>query len=169
MGQEQDSGLTAERLRERLHYNPETGIFTWRQRNCSRGPDRTGQIAGTRSKKYIVICVDWVYYPANRLAWLYVHGRWPDGYLDHWDLDGTNNRIKNLRPATMSQNLCNIERHRDNTSGLKGVSRHQNKWRARISIDQRYVHLGCFCTAEEAHASYAAAARQYHGEFARVG
>ena len=73
--------LTQERLKELLHYDPETGVFTWLE---SAGKKMNGRIAGTHaSKNYISIGVSHKRYLAHRLAWLYVYGKFPDGILDH--------------------------------------------------------------------------------------
>jgi hypothetical protein len=59
---------------------------------------------------------------------------------------------------------------RHNTSGFKGVCRcrESGKWRASISKNGRWIHLGRFATPQAAHAAYADAARKLFGEFARV-
>jgi hypothetical protein len=158
--------LTAERLREVLAYDPETGVLTWR---VDRGPGtrRAGKSAGCPKEGYLRIMVDGRHYYAHRLAWLYVNGAWPAAFLDHVNMDGTDNRIANLREATKSENACNKGAHRDNSSGIKGVTRQGSRWQVNITKGGRFMYVGLFKTAEEARAAYAAAALEHHGEFAR--
>lgn len=158
--------LTAERLREVLHYNPLTGVFTWL---VQRKRARRGAVAGTpNGQGYRKIRIDGRPYRAARLAWFYVHGRWPVNKIDHINTIRDDDRLCNLREATDNQSAQNQKRHRDSTHDLKGVywSSRELKWWAKISVDGRCIRLGRFATAEEAHAAYCAAARQYHGEFA---
>ena len=159
--------LTAKRLRELLHYDPETGVFRW----VARGHNTTsGTVAGYLHKKgYQMIAIDGRQYRAHRLAWLYVHGFWPSDQIDHIDGIRHNNHIANLRQATNCQNCQNSKRPCNNTSGFKGASWHRQigKWKAQIMVDGDKIYLGIFATAEEAHAAYCAAAVQHYGEFAR--
>ena len=135
--------LTQERLKELLHYDPETGVFTWVK---SRKRTKAGDVAGYTCSGYTRIQVDYVTYRAHRLAYLYIHGHMPDVKIDHKDRDPSNNRISNLRPATNSQNSLNARVRSNNTSGYKGVHRHgpTGKWLASIGIDQKRHHLGLF-------------------------
>jgi len=89
--------------------------------------------------------------------------------VDHRDGDGLNNRRKNLRTATNSQNQHN-RRPQQGRCSLKGVSWHcqARRWRAHISVDGRKRHLGLFDTPEAAHAAYCKASTELHGEFGRV-
>lgn len=169
--------LTHERLLELLHYEPESGIFTWRvERRVGRGkgrllravgsragcwhaPETTGRKLGWRS-----INIDYHLYREARLIWFWMTGEWPDQIVDHRDGDPSNQRWNNLRLATDSQNKANSSVRKDSLTGLKGVHRH---------IDGRYQAwigrqcLGYFNTAEEANAIYAVAATKRYGEFAR--
>jgi hypothetical protein len=157
--------LTAERLREVLAYNTDTGVFTWRER---RGPVAAGQVAGSgRKDGYRETSVDGRPYLLHRLAFMYVHGRWPVGDVDHIDRNRTNNAAANLREATRAQNNANSRRRLDNRSGHKGVVRHQNGWRARIRKDGRQICLGVHPTPEAAAAAYRRGAAEHFGEFAR--
>lgn len=163
--------LTAERLRELLSYDAQTGLFTWRVSRPGRY-GRVGAVAGFfDSSGHRRICLDCETYAAHRLAWLYVHGEWPVGDIDHKDTVRSNNAIDNLRPATNAENHFNMRRHRDNASGFKGVDFHRKvgRWRAVIHVGGKQSHLGYFDTAEAAHAVYVAAATEHYGEFARAG
>lgn len=159
--------LTAQRLREVLDYDPQSGVFTWRISNNGRQGQRAGSI-NTGGHRQIEI--GGRSYVAHRLAWLHVHGEWPSLQLDHKNGQKDDNRLVNLRPATGSQNCANAKRRRDNTSGLKGVSWHprQRKWIARLGVDGRIRHLGCFEDKAEAHEAYIRAASECFLGFARA-
>ena len=75
--------LTQERLKEVLHYDPETGIFMWLV--APNGRIRVGMEAGSSHDGYIGIKVDRILYKAHRLAWFYMTGEWPANDVDHWD------------------------------------------------------------------------------------
>lgn len=160
--------FTAENVRELLSYDPETGVFTWLTTASNRR--KQGQIAGCICKRggYVLIGYKGRIYGAHRLAWLYVHGSWPDRYIDHVNGNPTDNRIANLRLATPAENQRNRRRQNNNTSGYKGVHRHQGMWRARIAVNGRHISLGLYHNPEDAHRAYAIAAERYHGEFARA-
>jgi hypothetical protein len=171
MREENTPGITPERLRELLDYDPETGEFTWRvTRNHNA---RHGQRAGsTHGKGYWGIAIDGRKYQAHRLAFLHIFGKWPDGDLDHANGVRTDNRIANLRLATRSQNAANRRCSRRNiSSGFKGVhfEPQTGQYRARIGKHGKSQHLGLFRTAADAHAAYCAAAREVHGAFWRAG
>lgn len=87
---------------------------------------------------------------------------------DHINRDKCDNRRGNLRLATRKENQRNIARHRNNTSGYKGVSlyKDKNKWGAFISVKNKTRYLGLYATPEAAARAYDAAARELHGEFA---
>lgn len=90
--------------------------------------------------------------------------------VDHIDGNTLDNRKSNLRICTDCQNKCNRPEQKNNASGYKGVSKMRNaRWRAEISYQGKCRYLGVFMSPEEAHAAYAAAAREIHGEFANIG
>jgi len=157
--------LTHERLLERLHYNPITGIFMWREPLNNR-IKAGNKLAGTiKPSGHWRITIDGKFYYAHRLAWFYMTGRWPDGEIDHINSNPTDNSFVNLREATRSQNSANTRRRSDNTSGLKGASwsKSRRKWISHI----KNQHIGSFTNKEDAHAAYSAAAEEMFGEFAR--
>jgi hypothetical protein len=158
-------------VRALLDYDSLTGRLTWKV-SCAKA--KAGKAAGWVDNhglgQRLVIGIGNRNYLAHRLIWLWVTGDWPAVEVDHKDLDQMNNKWENLRLATPSQNKRNQRKRSDNKSGFKGVGfvKRLGKFIAAISIDKRNKHLGVFNTAEEAHAAYRKAAREHHGEFARV-
>ena len=162
------SQLTAERLREVLSYDPETGVFVWLKRTSRMSRITVGEIAGCEHKSsgYIVIWVDGRAYQAQVLAWLHVYGEWPKDLVDHRDRSKANNRIGNLREASNSQNKANGGAYAKSSGLMKGVSPSGGRFRAQIVKDYRREHLGYFDTEELAHAAYLKRSEELHGEFA---
>ena len=72
--------------------------------------------------------------------------------VDHIDNNINNNKLTNLRWATLSQNQHNRKIDKDNTSGTKGVSFRKDikKWTARITINGKTICLGSFMKKEDA-------------------
>lgn len=136
--------ITYKKLKELLHYDPETGVF---QRKVATSNVKIGDIAGTKtSKGYIRIMIDGKSYMAHRLAWFYYHGYMPEHGIDHIDRDPSNNRIENLREVGRQCNMRNTGNHKSNTSGVKGVVwfKQTNKWRAQIKVNRKPKHLGLY-------------------------
>jgi hypothetical protein len=168
--QEQAFQDIREAIRAALHYDPATGAWTWKKRMCGYPPwngRHAGKSAGHRSARgYVLIRFEGKAYYAHRLAWLYVHGRWPQPEADHINGIRSDNRLCNLREATRSQNVAH-EKARQKL-GVKGVRlRSSGKWGAHIEIDGRQRYLGTFDTMEAAHAAYSAAAVAQYGPFAK--
>ena len=151
--------LTQARLKELLHYDPLTGIFTWLvafpQVGLAVG-DVAGGLSGTieqpglNGSGYWRIRVDGLRYRAHRLAVLYMAGKWPEGDVDHRDKDRSNNRWLNIRPATRFQNAQNRSISSNNTSGVNGVWQKGRRWCAQINAGGKRHWLGVFFTKEAA-------------------
>jgi len=159
--------ITHDELIEILRYEPETGDFIWL---VNRGKAREGARAGNRqSGGYLQVRIRGRNYYAHRLAFLYVHKRWPSQHIDHINGIPYDNRIANLREATPGQNMHNSVKPKNNTSGYKGVSleKRTGRWRASIKVNNKIRHLGTYDTPEEAYEAYKEAAKKLHGEFAR--
>jgi hypothetical protein len=166
------SGLHADRVREVLDYDLETGQFTWR---VKRTRVRVGDTAGYFDNGHRKIRIDGANYHASRLAFLWMTGEWPSGEVDHIDHNTKNNRWSNLRKATRPENQRNRTVREDSSTGFKGVrfqrSAHGNRcgyYVAQIGVDGKRIYLGSFKTAQEAHAAYVKAAAEHHGDFART-
>ena len=130
-----------------------------RDRAGCLGPDGY-YLTGIKGKKYL----------NHRIIYLWYYGVLPD-YLDHIDQDKTNNRIENLRPASISQNGANQMKQRTRAtkaSNWKGVSwcKSHQKWQAQICIKGKSIHLGRFADEDTAASAYNLAAYEHFGEFA---
>ena len=161
--------LTQETLKEFLHYDPMTGIFTWIKRpsrNVKIG-DRADSINKVLGYKRIKLF--YIIYPAHRLVWLYMYGYFPDYSLgleiDHIDNDKLNNCLNNLRVSTKSQNQINSGLPKNNTSGCKCVFKKRNKWIVMPQLNGIKKSIGTFGTKEEAIDAYKKWALINHGEF----
>lgn len=77
------------------------------------------------------------------------------------------NRKYNLRIANKSQNGQNRGLSSCNQSGCTGVwfDKRRNKWRVRLSINRKEIHLGYYDTIEEATKVRKEAENKYYGEF----
>lgn len=155
--------LTQGRLNEMLIYDPESGLFT---RRVAVPGARAGTVAGCmKDTGYIVIRIDKVLYRSHRLAWLAVHGSWPEGEIDHINGIKHDNRICNLRDVPLDQNRQNQRRARvSSKSGVLGVRKieRSGKYKAEITINGRNRSLGHFDTEDQASAAYIEAKRKHH-------
>lgn len=155
------------RLVKLLQYNPTTGRFTWAKTAKNQ---MAGKLTGN-TFGYVTIRIDAKNYQAHRLAWFYVYKKWPTKSIDHINRVRNDNRIANLRQATVLQQLANSVVPKSNTSGFRGVTfrpsgSELNPWRAAIKIYGKKRHLGSFPTAQLAHESYAKEFHKLYGEFA---
>jgi len=156
-----DKILTKEMLQQMLHYNEDTGHFTWL---VTSNRKKAGERAGTPVPHgYRKIQVYGKIYYEHRLAWLYVHGAFPEEVVDHIDGNGTNNKIANLRSVSRSENMRNQSKPQKSSKlGILGVSQTKNgKFKAQI-MNEKVINLGAFDTAEAASEAYVNAKRKLH-------
>lgn len=155
--------LSADRARELLNYDPDTGRFTWR---VNRGRLAAGAPAGsTRKDGYVVLVVDRVKLLAHRVAWLMSHGVMPEGDVDHINGQPGDNRLDNLRDVSRRDNLQNRRTPQSSSkTGRLGVTwdKRTGRWKSAIRVDGRCKHLGRFDDIEVAAAAYLAAKRIHH-------
>ena len=156
--------MTQDELKQLLHYDPNTGEFTWLANTGKK------KLIGKRAGRYdkfgnrFYININKKQYLAHRLAWLYVYGQWPKDQIDHVNGNSSDNRILNIRECNNSENSQNKSTQSNNSSGYIGVHYYKayDKWRSRIQINNKEIHLGYFDTAEEAYEKYLEAKKQYH-------
>jgi hypothetical protein len=118
------------------------------------GPNARGYVAATINGKQVTM---------HR----YVMGNGNGLDIDHINGNKLDNRCSNLRFCTRSQNLANSTKKSGNYKGV-GYFKNLKKWRARITIDYKEVHIGLFNNEGEAAAAYDSVAQQLFGEYART-
>lgn len=134
--------ITQNRLKELVHYEPETGNFYARVKRGNVNPSDRPMPNKPNDSGYIRMRVDGKSYRAHRLAWLYMTGKLPLDKIDHIDNNPSNNHWENLREATNQQNMCNSGIRSNNTSGHKNISILKNKRRTlqvRVMKDYKYT------------------------------
>lgn len=167
-------GLSQSVLREILYYDKDTGDFVWLSRDASFFSDAgnqsrwntrfAGKTAGSVSSYgYTIIGIFGRSYRAQRLAFMYVTGTFPDNDVDHINGDRSDNRWGNLRAATRIENNKNKVICYRNRSGLSGVGWRQDRrcWEARINEDGVRIHLGSFSCLLDAAGARINAEREY--------
>jgi hypothetical protein len=172
--------LTAAEVRELLHYNPDTGLFTWKQRSPiidrqvgTWNTKWAGKPTGVRlDSGHVALTIFNRRYLAHRIAWLYMKGEWPTDYIDHINGIPHDNRFANLRPATHAQNIYNSVIAGNNaggvnSSGYRGVRLHRASglWHAQIGHEGRSISLGYWKTPELGDAAYRTAERLLRGKW----
>lgn len=180
---------TQNELKQALTYNPHNGSFTWERRTIKGidiQEDRAdksfntrfaGKLAGyphQRKKdgkiigQYTIICVNQCDCYAHRLAWIYMFDK-NEKYIDHRDGDGTHNWIDNLRSSSMSQNMMNTKKRKDNTSGFRGVSwsNEMHQWQVNVTKDGDTI-TKFFKDKNEANEWGVAKRKELFGEFHRT-
>lgn len=106
-------------LKELLHYDEKSGVFTWKDRSRDKFRKKNsysswktrfaGQKAGCATNEgYVYIGINGKLYAAHRLAFLYVYGYLPP-LIDHIDRNKNNNAIENLRGVDHSENRKNTD------------------------------------------------------------
>lgn len=90
--------------------------------------------------------------------------------VDHINGDTLDNRKRNLRICSKSENSMNHGKRSDNTSGFKGVcwDKATKKWRVEIMVRRKPIYMGVFSSKSKAAKIYNEAAKKLHGEFARL-
>jgi hypothetical protein len=154
--------LTQDRLRSLLDYDPEAGVFT---RRVTIRHFLAGVVIGTvGTRGYLQCNLDGKPYKLHRLAWLYVHGVWPTGQIDHINHNTSDNRFCNLRDVSSAENHQNRARRTKSKSGYLGVTWHKRdcRWQATIEVAGHSYHLGNFKDLPTAIAARVQAEKRYH-------
>lgn len=89
-----------------------------------------------------------------------------DVTIDHIDRNPLNNRRDNLRVATAQENQMNRSLNKNNTNGVAGVGKSNNKWIASITFKGKSIFLGSFSEFNKAVIARLKAEQIYFDEFA---
>jgi len=103
-------------------------------------------------------------YKAHRLIFMIHHGYLPE-QLDHIDGNKLNNKIENLRPASVVQNTYNRKANKNSATKVKNVSWSKKSKRWIVQVNGK--HIGQYLDFELAILVAQEARDKYHGEYAR--
>lgn len=139
--------MTKQELLTKLNYNPDLGMFTWKQ-TPRRG--FIGKYAGHFDKRgYVTIRLNRKLYLVHHLVWLAETGELPRKEIDHINQNPSDNRFCNLRECSHTENMRNTKRHKERIG--YSFDRTHSKWKVYVDEpDKPRKNLGTVKTKEEA-------------------
>lgn len=155
--------LTQELVRELFDYHEDGYLYHKKKRCRVTVGSKVGHISGDGYghtfvyRNHILV---------HRLIFLWHYGWLPD-FIDHINGNRLDNKIENLRAATIFENARNRGIAKNNSTGVTGVKMDHSKYRAQINVNKKRISLGTYKTLEQAKAARKAAELKYFGEFAR--
>jgi hypothetical protein len=160
---------TLERL---FTFDIEGGRIFWKTPPYNH-PRLLGKEAGSarpthNKKRYWVIKINKKAWKRGHLIFFMASGRWPKPCIDHIDGNSLNDKISNLRKATIMQNAWNHRSRRKQSLLPMGVRKtpDSGRYEARIAYKKVQIHLGTYATPRGARIAYLAKRKELYGEFA---
>lgn len=152
--------LTQEELNRLFIYDPESGHLVWRRREQSDfkaerdwrawNSNNAGSVAGSPNNfGHIRVRYNNKFYLAHRLIWKMVNGEDPE-IIDHINGNPADNRIENLRSASIFSNMRNVRTRSERKGRCFGVFRIGRRWVVRIGEEGKQVQIGTFTRLHEA-------------------
>lgn len=140
--------ITQEKLIEEFTYNPETGVVT---KNHLSHHFNIGDVMGhLHNQGYLSICIGNKSYLLHRIIWVMQTGEWPE-QIDHINHNKTDNRWCNLREVGNRENLMNMSKKKNNSSGYTGIRiSPKGKYWPHIMVNRKQIFLGSFDNLEDA-------------------
>lgn len=137
-------------LNKLFRHDSETGKL---YRRINKGPFAYAgnEVGYVNNKGYLTVSIDGSRYKVHRIIYKMYYGVDPN-QIDHINRTRADNRIINLRSVDSQGNNRNKKMHLNNTSGFTGVYWHKRhkKWTAKIAVNGKAIHLGCFTEKSEA-------------------
>lgn len=174
---------SAEVLKSRLSYSPDTGELTWKERpldDFSSAKEwkrwstmKPGKVAGSKmltvrkSRGCLAVAIDGHPYSAHRIIWTMLYGPMESHqWIDHINGDPWDNRLCNLRLTDNTRNQWNRGAPKNSTSGVKGVTWNKKRgmWKSHMRINSEYIHLGYHATKGMAALVVAKKSLSVHGK-----
>jgi len=147
--------ITQDELKHTFNYQDDK--LLWKVKPKS-GSVSVGDIAGTLTENgYMRVVFNRTPHFIHRFIWIYHNGDIPKNlFIDHINGIRDDNRIDNLRLVTKQENSFNTK--------AKGYtwSKAHNKWRSKIRVNGKHVHLGMFEDEIDARKAYLDAKKEYH-------
>jgi len=116
------------------------------------------------SQGYRQVTINKKVYKVHRIIFMMKYGYFPKE-IDHIDNNQLNNKIENLREATREINNANRRIAKNNTSSIKNVCKHRNKWIVQV----KNTYIGSFDNLKNAELAAFEARNKYYGEYANHG
>ena len=159
--------ITQSRVKELFNYDPETGILTNKIARGNRRGKIGDEVGSITSHGYLDTTVAGKRCYIHRICFLHYHGFLPKS-VDHRNTNKLDNKIKNLRAATVQENNCNKVEISTNTSGHRNVYWHKasSKWRVAVQKDGKSNHIGLYADKSVAINAAKEARSVFFGEFA---
>jgi hypothetical protein len=161
-----------EYLQTRISVDVEAGRVYWIDATKHHAP-LNGKEAGSPRKSshtgkfYWHVKVDTQPLKRSHLVFLFAHGRWPGLQIDHINGESLDDRIENLREATVTQNAWNHKSRRKSSSTPMGVRvTREGKYQARIAVNKKQIAIGTFDTPDLASQAYQQKRKEFFNEYA---